>query len=72
MVSPQPIISPMRPGGRKLKYTLGGPDEMGLIACGGGQFEHGHACGANKSPRRPARMKFTRTLGDPCVSAVGG
>jgi len=45
---------------------------MGLIRCGGGQFEHGHACGANKSPNRPAKLKFTRTLGDPCVSADGG
>ncbi len=62
----------MRPGGRKLKYTLDGPEEIGLTRCGGGQFEQGHACGANKSPRRPAGMKFTRTLGDPCVSAVGG
>ena len=43
MRSPHPIMSPMRPGGRKLKYTLIGPDEMGLTACGGGQFAQGHA-----------------------------
>jgi hypothetical protein len=72
MRSPHPIRSPMRPGGLILKYTLTGPCAIGLIRCGGGQFEHGHACGANKSPKRPANRKFTRTFGDACVRAVGG
>ena len=75
MRSPHPIRSPMRPGGRKLKYTLDGPYEMGLIVCGGGQFEHGHACEANKSPTRPPKLKLTNT-GAPSpvgvVNAVGG
>ena len=48
---------------------------MGLIRCGGGQFEHGHACGANKSPNRPAKLKLTNTGAPPpvgVVNAVGG
>lgn len=75
MRSPQPIRSPILPGGLILKYTLTGPCEMGLIRCGGGQFEHGHACGANKSPNRPAKLKLTNTGAPPpvgVVNAVGG
>lgn len=75
MRSPHPIRSPMRPGGLILKYTLTGPCAIGLTRCGGGQFEHGHACGANKSPIRPPKIKLTNTGGPGIVGgrrAVGG